>query len=127
MPLSEHEQKILEEIERQLYEQDPKFARNVASRSRKGQSSRNLRRGIALFVLGFIALFGFFAWASGPLGIPLGAISFLLMVGGATLAYSGAKHAGEERAQRRAGGDAIGQRLRDVPGRLRKLRRRDGE
>lgn len=125
MPLSEHEQKILEEIERQLYEQDPKFARNVASRSRKGHSSRNLRRGIILFALGFFALFGFFAWAAGPLGMPLGVVSFLLMVGGATLAYSGAKHAGEERAQRRAGGDAIGKRLRDLPAKARKLRRRD--
>ncbi len=48
MPLSEHEQKILEEIERQLYEQDPKFARNVASKARKGHSARNLRRGIVL-------------------------------------------------------------------------------
>ena len=51
MPLSEHEQKILEEIERQLYEQDPKFARNVASKAAKGHSARNLRRGIGLFLL----------------------------------------------------------------------------
>src|SRR6266498_3082381 len=99
MPLSDHEQRILEEIERQLYEQDPKFARNVASRSRKGQSARNLRRGIALFALGFVALFGFFAR---PL-LLLGVAAFLLMLSGATLAYNGAKRSGEERAARRAG------------------------
>lgn len=123
MPLSDHEQKILEEIERQLYEQDPKFARNVASRARKGHSARNLRRGILLFVLGFVALFGFFAK---PV-LLLGVASFLLMLGGATLAYNGAKQSGEERAKRRAGGDAIGKRLRDLPGRVRKLRRKDSD
>jgi hypothetical protein len=121
MPLSDHEQKILEEIERQLYEQDPKFARNVASKARKGHSTRNLRRGILLFIVGFIALFGYFA----TVNVPLGLASFLLMVGGATLAYNGAKQSGEERAKRRAGGDAIGKRLRDIPGRVRKLRRKD--
>jgi hypothetical protein len=123
MPLSDHEQKILEEIERQLYEQDPKFARNVASKARKGHSTRNLRRGILLFILGFIALFGFFANPMTWLGVA----SFLLMLGGATLAYSGAKQSGEERAQRRAGGDAIGKRLRDLPGKIIKPRRKDSD
>ncbi|HEU5002847.1 MAG TPA: DUF3040 domain-containing protein [Actinomycetota bacterium] len=123
MPLSEHEQKILEEIERQLYEQDPKFARTVASRARKGQSAHSLRRGIILFVLGFAALFGFFIDPTLWLGVP----SFLLMLLGATLAYHGLRRSGEERAARRAGGDGIGKRLKDVPGRIRRLRRRDGE
>jgi len=121
MPLSDHEQRILEEIERQLYEQDPKFARNVASRARKTHSTRNLRRGIAVFALGFVALFGFFAW---PV-LPLGVAAFLLMLSGATLAYNGARRSGEERAARGGGGDSIGKRLRDLPGRVRKLRRGD--
>lgn len=126
MPLSDHEQRILEEIERQLYEQDPKFARNVASRSRKGGSSHNLRRGIGLFILGFIGLFGFFVSTS----VLLGVVSFLLMVGGATLAYNGAKRAGEERAQHRGGSDidnSLAKRVKDLSGRVRKLRRRDAD
>lgn len=127
MPLSDHEQRILEEIERQLYEQDPKFARNVANRARRGGSTRNLRRGIALFAVGFIALFGFFAYPN----LALGVASFLLMLGGATLAYNGAKRTGEERAQRRSGGgdpgESISKRLWELPGRVRKLRRRDAD
>jgi hypothetical protein len=125
MPLSEHEQKILEEIERQLYEQDPKFARNVASRAAKGHSARNLRRGIGLFLLGVVALFVFFA---DPLTL-VGVAAFLLMLSGATLAYNGLKRSGEERAARRASGGAetLGGRLRDQLGKVRKLRRRDTE
>jgi hypothetical protein len=124
MPLSEHEQKILEEIERQLYEQDPKFARNVASKARKGHSARNLRRGIALFILGVVALFVFFAQ---PLTL-VGVAAFLLMLSGATLAYNGFKRGGEERAARRGpGGDSMGKRVRDQLGKVRKLRRRDSD
>jgi len=123
MPLSEHEQKILEEIERQLYEQDPKFARNVASKARKGNSARNLRRGISLFVLGVVALFVFFAR---PLTL-VGVAAFLLMLSGATLAYNGLKRSGEERAARRGSGDSVGKRMRDQLGKVRKLRRREGD
>ena len=124
MPLSEHEQKILEEIERQLYEQDPKFARNVASKARKGHSARNLRRGVGLFVLGVVALFVFFAR---PLTL-VGVAAFLLMLSGATLAYNGFKRNGEERAARRGpGGGSMGKRLRDQLGKVRKLRRRDSD
>lgn len=125
MPLSDHEQKILEEIERQLYEQDPKFARNVASRARKGHSARNLRRGIGLFVLGVVGLFAFFAK---PALTFVGVAAFLLMLSGATLAYNGFKRGGEERAARRGpGGDSMSSRLREQLGKVRKLRRRDGD
>jgi hypothetical protein len=124
MPLSEHEQKILEEIERQLYEQDPKFARNVASKARKGHTARNLRRGIGLFLLGVVALFVWF----GTTQILYGVAAFLLMLLGATLAYNGLKRSGEERAARQGpGGDSMGKRLRDQLGKVRKLRRRDSD
>ena len=53
MPLSEHEQRMLDEIERALYEDDPKFATSVnVSRIRR-------RRPIVagcLFVAGLVAL-----------------------------------------------------------------------
>ncbi len=125
MPLSEHEQKILEEIERQLYEQDPKFARNVASRAAKGHSARNLRRGISLFLLGVVALFVFFA---DPLTL-VGVAAFLLMLSGATLGYNGLKRSGEERAVRRgtSGGDSLTGRLKAQLGKVRRLRRRDSD
>ena len=63
MPLSEHEQRMLDEIERALYEDDPKFATSVnVSRIRR-------RRPIVagcLFVAGLVALGGGGAsWVSG--------------------------------------------------------------
>ncbi len=36
MPLSDHEQRILEEIERRLVAEDPKFAREVSAPWRRG-------------------------------------------------------------------------------------------
>lgn len=51
MPLSDHEQKLLDEIEQALYAEDPKFAasvRTVRTRSRT-------RRAAALCVLGVVA------------------------------------------------------------------------
>jgi hypothetical protein len=50
MPLSEHEQRILAEIERRLLEDDPKFAQQVSS-----SFKAHLARRMKLAVLGFIA------------------------------------------------------------------------
>lgn len=49
MPLSEHEQRLLEQMERALYEEDPKFASQL-----RGADVRAARRRIGLAVLGFI-------------------------------------------------------------------------
>lgn len=50
MPLSEHEQRLLEQMERALYAEDPKFASSL-----RGKDPRsNFRRRIVLAVLGFI-------------------------------------------------------------------------
>ena len=50
MPLSEHEQRLLEQMERALYAEDPKFASSLRGRDPRS----NFRRRIALAVLGFI-------------------------------------------------------------------------
>ncbi len=49
MPLSEHEQRLLEQMERALYEEDPKFASQL-----RGADVRAARRRIGLAVLGFV-------------------------------------------------------------------------
>jgi ABC-type multidrug transport system fused ATPase/permease subunit len=56
MPLSEHEQKILEDIERRLQQEDPRFAQQVAHHSLMGLLSRRIRIGALLFVAGFVLL-----------------------------------------------------------------------
>ena len=85
MPLSEHEQRLLEQMERALYAEDPKFATSLRSAS-TGRASRGraalgvivLLAGITLLMLGAIL----------PL-IPLGVAGFVVMVIGATLAFLG--------------------------------------
>lgn len=91
MPLSDHEQQrqqqILQEIERQFYEQDPDFARGVGSQTLQAHLIRNVRRGLGLFVLGFGVLLAFFFRPN----LIVGVISFLLMLAGATIAYHNAR------------------------------------
>lgn len=51
MPLSDHEQRLLEQIEQALYAEDPKFATSVASRKMRSHP----RRKLVLAVFGAIA------------------------------------------------------------------------
>jgi Protein of unknown function (DUF3040) len=59
MPLSEHEQRILAEIERRLLEEDPKFAQQVGS-SFRAHLARRMKLAVAAFLLGLVVVvFGF--------------------------------------------------------------------
>jgi hypothetical protein len=50
VPLSEHEQRLLEQMERALYAEDPKFASSL-----RGKDPRsNFRRRVLLAALGFV-------------------------------------------------------------------------
>ena len=51
MPLSDHEQRLLDEIEQALYAEDPKFAASV----RAARTRSRTRRSAALCVLGVVA------------------------------------------------------------------------
>ena len=55
MPLSEHEQRILAEIERRLLEEDPKFAHQVGS-SFRAHLGRRLKLAVAGFLLGLVVV-----------------------------------------------------------------------
>ena len=57
MPLSEHEQRLLDQIERALYQEDPKFASTVKSTDLRTHMRRRLRRAAAVLVVGFVILF----------------------------------------------------------------------
>ena len=82
MPLSEHEQRLLEQMERALYAEDPKFASSL----RDGSSRRGNRRHIALGVLGFLAgLAILVAGVAFPQEL-VGVLGFVVMLGGAFLA-----------------------------------------
>jgi hypothetical protein len=78
MPLNEREQRILDEIERQLYEEDPKLAKAVAKASPGARSRRRQRLAIAGFVLGLVLMLGSFTRS--PL---IAGIGFAMMVASA--------------------------------------------
>jgi hypothetical protein len=56
MPLSEHEQRLLDQIERELYAEDPKFASTVRGTRMRRPTRRRRAQGIALFVVGIALL-----------------------------------------------------------------------
>lgn len=56
MPLSEDEQRILADIERQFHAEDPKLAREVARTSVYSHSGRQLKWAIAGIVLGIVLM-----------------------------------------------------------------------
>ena len=53
MPLSEHEQRLLDQIERALYAEDPKFASTVRSTDLRAVMRRRIRYSVLLFLVGF--------------------------------------------------------------------------
>lgn len=69
MPLSEHEQRLLEQIERALYADDPKFASAVSSADLRTHARRRIRRAVALLVVGLVALLVGVMVKSIPLGV----------------------------------------------------------
>ncbi len=84
MPLSEHEQRLLEQMERALYAEDPKFATSLRSAS----GARASRGRAALGVLGLILGLGVVLAGVTTSIIALGIVGFILMLVSAVLAYS---------------------------------------
>lgn len=78
MPLSEDEQRILHEIERSFYENDPAFARGVSETTLYRHAGRNLKYAAIGFVGGTILLVTSFASS-----LLLGMLGFLAMLGSA--------------------------------------------
>ena len=118
MPLSEHEQKILQEIERGLYEEDPSFARDVRDRAPRMAERKRVKTGIASFVAGFALLIAFFLTGS----VLVGVAAFGAMVGGIVLIAGSFKGFV---SPRRPPGPNISQRVTDcVHGWEEKLRQR---
>jgi hypothetical protein len=91
VPLSEREQKILEEIERNLYEEDPRFAHGVRRRTPKMDEVRRIKLGALLFVCGFALLIGFFFSGALLVGVAAfgGMVGGIVMVAGAVREVAG--------------------------------------
>lgn len=81
MPLSEHEQRLLEQMERALYAEDPKFASSLRSSGPRPGIRRSAATGVLVALAGVAALV---AGAATSL-VPLGVLGFVLMVAGTFL------------------------------------------
>jgi DUF3040 family protein len=84
VPLSEHEQHLLEQMEQALYAEDPKFASQMQGSTVRDRLRRHITLGILAVVAGLVLV---------VLGVVneavwLGAIGFALMVGGAAYAVT---------------------------------------
>ena len=104
MPLSEHEQRLLDQIERALYQEDPKFASTVRSTDLRSHMRRRLRRAGLVLALGFVMLL------AGVMAnvVPLGILGFIVMIGALILAMASWRRLGgsSHPALRVVGGEA---------------------
>ena len=84
MPLSEHEQKMLDEMERQLFADDPRLARAFAPKAPPRRNGRRILIGLGAVVVGLALL----VLAVALPAIWLGVIAFVGMVAGAVYAIT---------------------------------------
>ncbi|MFD6417472.1 DUF3040 domain-containing protein [Streptomyces sp. NPDC060194] len=97
MPLSEHEQRMLEQMERALYAEDPKFATALEGSGLRTYTRRRVYQAVAGFLVGIALLMAGLVtqviWVS--------VVGFLVMLGCAVLAVTGWRKApkpGEQQA-----------------------------
>ncbi len=84
MPLSEHEQRLLEQMEKALYAEDPKFATSLQS----APGSRAARGRAALGVLCVLGGLGLLLAGVATTIIALGVLGFVVMLVGSVIIYS---------------------------------------
>ncbi|MEU8546821.1 DUF3040 domain-containing protein [Streptomyces roseoverticillatus] len=100
MPLSEHEQRMLEQMERALYAEDPKFATALEGSGLRTYTRRRVYQAVAGFLVG-IALLMTGVMIQGQYWISV--VGFLVMLGCAALAVTGWRKAPRAGAQRGTG------------------------
>jgi Protein of unknown function (DUF3040) len=96
MPLSDHEQRMLDQIESALYAEDPKFASSVRGGNLRAPSARRRLQGGVLFVIGLALLVAgvpFYANVNHAFLI-VSIVGFVVMFGGVVYAITGPRVAG---------------------------------
>ncbi|GAA3860152.1 DUF3040 domain-containing protein [Streptomyces sedi] len=104
MPLSDHEQRMLEQMEQALYAEDPKFATTLEGSELRTVTRKRVYQAIAGFVLGVGLLMGGMVAQL----IWLSVVGFLIMLGCAVIAVTGWRRApvqqGDPQARAAMGG-----------------------
>jgi hypothetical protein len=88
VPLSEHEQRLLDQIEQALYAEDPKFASAV----RSARSRSRVRRSVVLSALGVLAGLGLVLVGLVTQLIVLSIVGFVLVVAACGFAVQSFRH-----------------------------------
>ncbi|MFD8064255.1 DUF3040 domain-containing protein [Streptomyces cyaneofuscatus] len=104
MPLSEHEQRMLEQMERALYAEDPKFATALEGSGLRTYTRKRVYQAVAGFLVGIALLMAGMVAQQ----IWISVVGFLVMLGCAVLAVTGWRKApkpGEQQQAATDGGD----------------------
>jgi hypothetical protein len=128
VPLSEHEQRMLEQMERALYAEDPKFATVLEGSGLRRYTRRRVYQAVVGFLVGIALLMAGMVAQQ----IWISVVGFLVMLGCAVLAIAGWRKAPKPDEQQQAAGQAAvrqPRRHRSVMNRIeeRWQRRRDGD
>jgi Protein of unknown function (DUF3040) len=122
VPLSEDEQRILQEIEQRFYAHDPDSARRFSSTTLTKYLARNCKWAAVTFLVGFVVLVVSFATS-----LFLGLFGFVIMLTGAVFFIKNLRRMGQH------GWQQLGQSLRNrhvgenIEDAKRRLRRRLGD
>src|SRR6266540_5073673 len=93
MPLSEHEQQILEEIEKRLAEEDPRLVEAVSRTSLYTHLARRIRWSTLAFLAGFVMLLAF------PASMYVAVAGFGVMLASSLLIYRYLKQLGRDQVR----------------------------
>jgi hypothetical protein len=116
MPLSPDEQRILEEIEQRLSEEDPRLAEQVSRTSLYTHLARRIRWSLLAFLVGFVMVMAF--WAS----LYVAAVGFGVMLASSLLVYRYLKQLGRDQIramQQESGRFSVAGLLARIVGRFR--------
>lgn len=123
MPLSDDEQRILHEIEKEFYDSDPEFAREVGETTLYKHALRNIKWAV---ILGFLGLVGVVAALQVHFGLAF--VAFLAIFGCAVVIERNLRKMGKAGFQKVTGQVRSGQMRANMGGfseRMRNRLRRD--
>jgi hypothetical protein len=123
VPLSEHEQRVLQELEQALYQEDPAFAARVRSENVYRYAGRNLKWSAFTFVVGLVVMLAFFTTS-----VAVGFLGVLIMFASLVAFWTNVRRmgkAGWEDIGRSLRAEGIGHAVHDTRSWLRERFRRD--
>lgn len=104
MPLSEHEQRMLEQMERALYAEDPKFATALEGSELRRYTRKRVYQAVAGFLVGIALLMAGMVAQQ----IWISVVGFLVMLGCAVLAVTSWRKAPKQGEAQSGGQSAQG-------------------